>query len=109
MSQAFDFENLVELCRRIHEETRHSAGRAVDRSLVARNWLFGRYIVEYEQNGADRGEIRQPTLGQDRQPPAKNRDKGQFGDPPEALPAFLPTAEENRAYIVGPIGILGVF
>ena len=54
MNQAFDFENLVELCRQTHEETRHSAGRAVDRSLVARNWLFGRYIVEYEQNGADR-------------------------------------------------------
>ena len=56
MSQAFDFENLVELCRQTHEETRHSAGRAVDRSLVARNWLFGRYFVEYEQNGADRAK-----------------------------------------------------
>ena len=56
MSQKFDFENLVELCRRAHEETRHSAARAIDHSLVARNWLFGRYIVEYEQHGADRAE-----------------------------------------------------
>ena len=56
MSQGFDFEKLVELCRRTQEETRHSAARAVDRSLVARNWLFGRYIVEYEQNGADRAK-----------------------------------------------------
>ena len=56
MSQKFDFDNLVELCRRTHEETRHSAARAVDRSLVARNWLFGWYIVEYEQHGADRAE-----------------------------------------------------
>ena len=56
MSQKFDFENLVELCRRTHEETRHSAARAVDRSLVVRNYLFGWYIVEYEQHGADRAE-----------------------------------------------------
>ena len=53
MSQQFDFENLVELCRRTHEETQRSAARVVDRSLVARNY---RYIVEYEQNGADRAE-----------------------------------------------------
>ena len=56
MSQTFDFENLVELCRRTHEETQRSAARAIDHSLVARNWLFGRYIVEYEQHGADRAE-----------------------------------------------------
>ncbi|MYC97827.1 MAG: DUF1016 domain-containing protein, partial [Gammaproteobacteria bacterium] len=54
--QPFDFERLVELCRHTHEETRRSAARAVDRSLVVRNWLFGWYIVEYEQRGADRTE-----------------------------------------------------
>ena len=62
MSQPFDFERLVELCRRTHEETRHSAARAVDRSLVVRNWLFGWYVVEYEQSGADRAEYGAQTL-----------------------------------------------
>ena len=33
MSQKFDFGNLVELCRRTHEETQRSATQAVDRSL----------------------------------------------------------------------------
>ena len=56
MSRRFDFEHLVELCRRTHEETRRSAIRAVDRSLVVRNWLFGWYLVEYEQNGVDRAK-----------------------------------------------------
>ena len=56
MSQKFDFENLVELCRRTHEETQRSAARTVDSSLVVRNYLFGWYIVEYEQHGADRAE-----------------------------------------------------
>ena len=62
MSQPFDFERLVELCRRTHEETRRSAARAIDRSLVVRNWLFGWYIVEYEQRGADRAEYGRQTL-----------------------------------------------
>ena len=62
MSQPFDFERLVELCRHTHEETRHSAARAVDRSLVVRNWLFGWYIVEYEQRGADRAEYGAQTV-----------------------------------------------
>jgi predicted nuclease of restriction endonuclease-like (RecB) superfamily len=57
VSQPFDFESLVELCRRTHEETRHSAARAVDRSLVVRNWLFGWYITEFEGGGASRREL----------------------------------------------------
>ena len=62
MSRQFDFERLVELCRRTHEETRRSAAHAIDRSLVVRNWLFGWYIVEYEQSGADRAEYGRRTL-----------------------------------------------
>ena len=57
MSRTFDFGRLVDLCRRTHEETQRSAARAVDTHLVTRNWLFGWYIVEYEQRGADRSEL----------------------------------------------------
>ena len=53
---AFDFGNLVDLCRRTHEETQRSAARTADAYLVVRNWLFGWYIVEYEQHGADRAK-----------------------------------------------------
>ena len=62
MSQEFDFERLVELCWRTHEEARRSASRAIDRTLVVRNWLFGWYIVEYEQSGADRAKYGAQTL-----------------------------------------------
>ena len=57
MSEGFDFERLVELCQRTHEETRGSAVRAIDRSLVVRNWLFGWYIVEFEGGGSARREL----------------------------------------------------
>lgn len=57
MSQAFDFGQLVELCRRTHEETRRTATRAADACLVMRNWLFGWYIVEYEDGRADRSRL----------------------------------------------------
>lgn len=43
----------------------------------------------------------------ERQSSAKNRDKGQFSDPFEALPTFLPEAEGNWSDSFGPIGILG--
>ena len=56
MSKHLDFEQLVGLCRRAHQETQRSSAHAVDRYLVTRNWLFGWYIVEYEQNGADRAK-----------------------------------------------------
>ena len=62
MNRQFDIERLVELGRRTHEETRQAASRAVDRSLVVRNWLFSWYIVEYEQSGADRAEYGSQTL-----------------------------------------------
>ena len=57
MSQQFDFERLVELCRRTHEKTRHTAARAIDRSLVVRNWLFGWYIVEFEGGASARRKL----------------------------------------------------
>ncbi len=54
--KTFDFESLVTLCRQTHEAIQGRVARAVDTGLAARNWLFGWYIVEYEQNGADRAE-----------------------------------------------------
>ena len=49
VSRALDFGHLVDLCRRIHEETRRSAARAADTYLVTRNWLFGWYILRCDQ------------------------------------------------------------
>ena len=54
MSSPMNFEQLVSICQQTHEEIQKRAVRAVDLSLVVRNWLFGCYIVEFEQNGADR-------------------------------------------------------
>ena len=49
-----NFDQLVELCRETHAEVQHRAARTVDLFLIARNWLFGCSIVEFEQNGTDR-------------------------------------------------------
>ena len=56
MSKDFDFTTLVSLCRQTHTQLQMQAARIVDTALASRNWLFGWYIVEYEQNGADRAE-----------------------------------------------------
>ncbi len=56
MDEVFDFNSLVGLCRETHQTMRLRAARSINVELVVRNWLFGWYLVEYEQKGADQAE-----------------------------------------------------
>lgn len=51
-----NLENLVHRLSQTHRSLHQRANRAVDFSLVVRNWLFGYYIVEFEQQGEDRAQ-----------------------------------------------------
>lgn len=51
------FEGLITLFEQTHSSLQHQAVQAVDIALVARNWLFGWYIVEFEQGDAERSEL----------------------------------------------------
>jgi hypothetical protein len=51
-----NFEQLVSLLKQTHTELQRRAVRSVNTALVMRNWLFGWYIVEYEQKGEDRAK-----------------------------------------------------
>ena len=51
------FEQLLTLFQETHRELQNRAARSVDIALVIRNWLFGWYMVEFEQAGADRAEL----------------------------------------------------
>ncbi len=62
MDEVFDFNSLVELCRETHQTMRLRAARSINIELVVRNWLFGWYLVEYQQNGADRAEYGRSIL-----------------------------------------------
>jgi predicted nuclease of restriction endonuclease-like (RecB) superfamily len=57
MSKQTGFETLVGLFEQTHTGLQQEAAQAVNRALVVRNWLFGWYIVEFEQGGADRQEL----------------------------------------------------
>ena len=122
MSTDFNFVRLVELCQRTYEETRHSAARAIDRSLVVRNWLFGWYIVEYEQHGAERAEYGRQLLvriaGQILPKPAKQMYKDGFKFPPgtttpsrtrtqreDVSPAYRDNQTINRSFISSPLSL----
>jgi len=50
------FEELVENLSHIHEVLQGYASKSINQFLSLRNWLFGYYIVEYEQNGEDRAK-----------------------------------------------------
>ena len=49
-----NFKQLTKLLNETNEKLFHSAVKAVNTSLTIRNWLFGYYIVEFQQNGEDR-------------------------------------------------------
>ena len=51
-----NFDQLLHLFQQTHKELQGRASRSVDICLVTRNWLFGFYIVEYEQKGEDRAQ-----------------------------------------------------
>jgi len=52
-----NYQQLLSLFKETHLELQQRAARSVDTSLVIRNWLFGWYIVEFEQGGAERAEL----------------------------------------------------
>lgn len=62
MSDTPDFHGLVGLFEETHRALQARAARSVDVALVVRNWLFGHYIVEYEQGGADRAQLYSKAL-----------------------------------------------
>lgn len=57
-----DVEKLIRLFQSTHLTLQKRAARSVDNCLVVRNWLFGWYIVEFEQNGEDRAEYGKKLL-----------------------------------------------
>ncbi len=57
-----NFEQLVTQIEVVHNELQLVAVRQVNNLLTMRNILIGYYIVEYEQNGADRAEYGANTI-----------------------------------------------
>ena len=49
-----NFESLIQNLQITHKTLYESAAKAVNTAMTVRNWLYGFYIVEYEQNGEDR-------------------------------------------------------
>ncbi|MGI6394305.1 MAG: DUF1016 N-terminal domain-containing protein [bacterium] len=57
-----NIENLIHLFQNTHSELQQKAIRNINAYLVVRNWLFGRYIVEFEQKGEGRAEYGKELL-----------------------------------------------
>ena len=51
-----NFEQLIAAISQTHDYLQQKAISSVNQSLTIRNWLFGYYLVEYEQNGEDRAQ-----------------------------------------------------
>ncbi len=51
-----NFDQLIKVFEKAHNYLQKHAVSTVNQSLTVRNWLFGHFIVEYEQNGEDRAK-----------------------------------------------------
>lgn len=51
-----DFEHLASRIIGVQDALQAQAAHAINLALTSRNWLIGYYIVEYEQEGADRAQ-----------------------------------------------------
>ena len=56
LSNVSGFDDLLSLFEQTQSAMQNQAAHTINIALVVRNWLFGWYIVEYQQNGADRAE-----------------------------------------------------
>lgn len=54
MKAKSDLDELIKIFEQTHRTMKNQAARSVDIALVVRNWLFGWYITEFENGGADR-------------------------------------------------------
>lgn len=52
--QNLSFDILLEFFEKTHSHLQKQAAKSIDIALVVRNWLFGWYIVEFENGGAER-------------------------------------------------------
>ncbi|MEI6767191.1 MAG: PDDEXK nuclease domain-containing protein [Bacteroidota bacterium] len=57
-----NFELLLQKLQFTHDTLHASAAKSVNISLTLRNWIYGYYIVEYEQNGDDRAKYGKKLL-----------------------------------------------
>lgn len=57
-----NFKQLVQVFENTHFHLQEKAVSAVNKSLTIRNWLFGFYIIEYEQKGEDRAKYGEGVL-----------------------------------------------
>lgn len=50
------FDELTKIIRGTHDAAQTTAVKAINRMQTMRNWLYGYYIIEFEQHGKDRAE-----------------------------------------------------
>ena len=57
-----NFTSLQSTLRTLDHHFKIEAGKSVNRLMTIRNWLFGFYIVEFQQNGEDRAAYGEQLL-----------------------------------------------
>jgi len=56
MTESFNVQFNCRTCSQTNQAMQLRALRTIETAMVVRNWLFGWYMVKYEQNGSDRAQ-----------------------------------------------------
>jgi hypothetical protein len=62
--EKFNLNALISSINKTHNILSKHAKTTIDKCLTIRNWLFGCYLVQYEQNGRDRAKYGEKVLEQ---------------------------------------------
>ena len=57
-----EYKELILALSKLNAQLKEQSLRAVNTALTLRNWFFGFYIIEFEQNGQDRAKYGKSLL-----------------------------------------------
>ena len=62
VTRKYNFKGLINNIAHVHDALQGCAAKSINQLLTIRNWIFGYYIVEYEQSGSDRAKYGERLL-----------------------------------------------
>ncbi len=85
-----DIIQLTDTIVEVHQHFSGLAARQVNTAFTLRNWLIGFYLVEYEQQGADRAQYGERVLRELAFRLRRKAGQRDVGHQSQTLPAVLP-------------------
>jgi len=108
MLKQHNFNELVNQIYQTHEALKNYALKSINVSLTVRNWLFGFYIVEYEQKGEDKARYGENLIDELSKSLAEKGLKGVAPTPLRLCRSFYLTYPQIQPTVLVKLQSLGI-